>query len=344
MGSLDIGQRSREDGVLGLRYLCDLRTLLWVAIYFALTVYTWTSWAALSCPARAALCIACALFSFFGATITHNAIHVPLFTSPTMNSLFMVVLTHTYGWPVSALIPGHNLSHHKFTNEARDAMRPQRMRYSWNLLNYLLFPVQTVITIAKFDAAYMAEQRRLGRPIWYQYLTEAASFWPVQAALCWSSPQRYFWVVFLPQLYAKYQIIAMNILQHDGCPTPVEDKWNHARNFVGRTINFLTFNNGYHTVHHLNAGMHWSRLPELHDRLVKPRIHPNLDQANILTFFWRAHIWPGERLWYNGSRYKLPDPEPDAEWYDGTAETFSDAPPQRGRPPSVSAQSRGAHG
>lgn len=37
--------------------------------------------------------------------------------------------------------------------------------------------------------------------------------------------------------------------------------WNGARNFVGPVINYLTFNNGYHTIHHMYPTMHWSRLP-----------------------------------------------------------------------------------
>eukprot|EP00755_Sulcionema_specki_P033500 Sspe_Gene.100875::Locus_75526_Transcript_1_1_Confidence_1.000_Length_1889::g.100875::m.100875 len=322
---VDCGMRLRHDGVLGLRYMCDWRTVLWVAIYHALTVYTWCTWYQTGWALRVALLLACALFSFFGATITHNAIHVPVFTKPWMNSVFQVLLSLTYGWPVSALVPGHNLSHHKFTNTDKDTMRPDRMRYRINLFNYLMFPITTARAIASHDASYMMHQRKHSRPIWRQYVREAVVFYPLQAALAFASFDRWFWVIFLPQLYAKYQIIAMNILQHDGCPEQEKDPYNNARNFTGWTINFLTFNNGYHTIHHANPGWHWSRLKYEHDRLIKPHIHPNLDQDNILTYFWKAHVWPGKRLWYDGTEYVLPPERPDKEWYTGTAETYSDA-------------------
>ena len=39
--------------------------------------------------------------------------------------------------------------------------------------------------------------------------------------------------------------------------------YNGARNFVGPVINYLTFNNGYHTIHHMYPTMHWSRLAGL---------------------------------------------------------------------------------
>ena len=39
--------------------------------------------------------------------------------------------------------------------------------------------------------------------------------------------------------------------------------WNNARNFIGPVINYLTFNNGYHTIHHMYPSMHWSRLDDI---------------------------------------------------------------------------------
>jgi hypothetical protein len=54
-----------------------------------------------------------------------------------------------------------------------------------------------------------------------------------------------------------------------------ESEWNHSRNFVSPVLNALLFNNGYHTVHHLTPGVHWSQTPELHAKHVA-KIHPSL--------------------------------------------------------------------
>jgi fatty acid desaturase len=309
--------------MLGLRYSADLRTLLWEVIYFSVTVYLWSSYDSLGWISFLILWWTSTMFAFFGATITHNAIHVPLFRDATLNSIFQIVLTLTYGWPVSALVPGHNLSHHKFTNGPKDLMRPQKMRYSWNLLNYLVFPIATVRAISKYDVAYMRDQAKKNRPIYKQYIRECLVFYPLQVLLAWLNWRKYVAVILIPQLYAKWQIIAMNILQHDGCPTPEEDVYNHARNFVGTLDNFFTFNNGYHTIHHMNPGMHWTRLPQEHQRTVVPRIHPNLCQRSIIGYILWAHIYPGERRWFDGSPYKEQPDVPDQPWYDGTAETYS---------------------
>lgn len=74
-------------------------------------------------------------------------------------------------------------------------------------------------------------------------------------------------------------------------------KYNMARNFTGKWLNFWAMNNGYHTVHHLWPGLHWSKLPEAHEQKVKPHIHPNLDQESIIEYMWKAFINPGIRMY-----------------------------------------------
>lgn len=59
---------------------------------------------------------------------------------------------------------------------------------------------------------------------------------------------------------------------------------NSARNFVGSFTNYFFLNNGYHGIHHFYPYLHWSRLPEAHRVLMKPHIHPNLDQDNMLFY------------------------------------------------------------
>ena len=307
-----------------LRYACDIRVILSEVFYFALSAAAWSHWDSLSWPIALAIVFVCSMFSFFGATITHNCIHVPMWTQHWMNSLWQVVLSLTYGWPVSALIPGHNLSHHKFTNTQKDAMRPDKMQYTANIWNYVCFPLATVRVIAKYDSEYMDDQRKKGRPIWTQYLIEACVFYPLQVLLFCMSPTKYLWIVFIPQLYAKFQIIAMNILQHDGCPTPEQSKYNHSRNFVGSITNFFTFNNGYHAIHHIHPGWHWSRLKDAHEKLVVPNNHPHLNQTNIVGYLFAICLSPGIRYAFDGTRYVPPkEGLNDMPWYDGTSETYS---------------------
>jgi fatty acid desaturase len=70
------------------------------------------------------------------------------------------------------------------------------------------------------------------------------------------------------------------------------DPWsehNHSRTFVGKSSNWLVFNNGFHTAHHESAGLHWSKLPEAHAKIAH-LIHPDLKQASIFGYCIRAYL------------------------------------------------------
>lgn len=267
----------------------------------------------LAAPMMAATCV----LAFLGAVSTHNAIHCPVFHVRWMNSLWQVVLSLTYGHPVSSYHPGHNMSHHKYTESRKDLMRTTKARHRWNLLNLLLFmpSISASILTAEFRYVRATLSRR---PRWArQFLFESAVFvaWcAVLIALDWR--KALVWLV-IPHQFAAWGIMTMNLLQHDGCApgTP----YNHSRNFVGRLINWWTFNNGFHTIHHMRPGMHWSLTPAAHAQLVAPHIHPNLDQPSMATYIWRTYFWPGQRLRFDGTLVEPQDPGPDERWFEAQA-------------------------
>jgi fatty acid desaturase len=115
-----------------LRYRADIRTLVFVAIYFGLVAVQWV-YAPKELHLAIPLVVLTCWFSFFGAVATHNTIHSPVFHQRWANRLFQVVLTLTYGHPVSAYVPGHNLSHHKYTQSNKDVMRTTKVQFRWNL-------------------------------------------------------------------------------------------------------------------------------------------------------------------------------------------------------------------
>src|SRR5882762_5974416 len=121
-----------------LRYRADVKTLIFFTIYFALVAVQWV-YAPHNLAFALPLFVLTCWFSFFGAVATHNTVHAPVFKSRTMNRIFQCVLTLTYGHPVSAYVPGHNLSHHKYTQSRKDVMRTTKTRYRWHALNGLLF-------------------------------------------------------------------------------------------------------------------------------------------------------------------------------------------------------------
>lgn len=307
--------------MFGLRRDADLRTLAFTSFYFALFVTTWCKYYTWSGPQFAVAWCTLAYFSFIGAVAVHNTIHCPMFYDKHLNKLFQIALTLTYGHPVSNYVPGHNLSHHQNTQSTRDVMRTDKMRYSWHFLNGLMFGPTIGMDMLGNDATYFKVQHDHQRPIYKQMKLEECVNLTIAGVLIILDPWRWLFVAMIPHLIAKMSIISLNILQHDGCDQ--DSKVNHSRNFVSPILNFFAYNNGYHGIHHLHPGWHWSILPAMHNKLIKPTIHPNLDQPSILVYIFRTFVYPGIRIDYLGNPLKLSPAVPDEPWFMAAAETYS---------------------
>jgi len=298
-----------------LRYRADVRSLRIVAAYWALVAWQW--FAAPTQPVLAvALVVTTCFFSWFAATITHNTLHTPVFYSRGMNRALQVLLTVSYGFPVSEYVPGHNLSHHRFTQSRKDVMRTTKARYQWNLLNGLLFFVHVAGDVTAANMRYVKSMRRR-RPRWFrQFVLETVACWGLKAALFVVDWRKCLLYVVVPHLFALWAITSINFVQHDGCDP--DHEYNHSRDFTGKLINWLTCNNGYHTIHHLEPALHWSLRPRVHEEKVAPFIHPALVQKSLIAYSWRTFFVPGKRVRFDGAPYVLPVEGPDEEWFTTT--------------------------
>lgn len=310
-----------------LRYTADIRTLGFVGLYFGLTAAAWVllpaeltlesiPWA-MVIPLYIAICVT----SFQGAVSTHNAVHSPIFKQRALNKIWQVVLTLTYGHPVSSYVPGHNLSHHKHTQSNRDVMRTTKVRFRFHLLNILFFMLRAVPSIMKADSAY-TKQMRTRHPKWFrQMVYELVALWSVTGVLLYLDWRKALVLWVVPHLYAQWGIVTMNMLQHDGCDEHSE--YNHSRNFIGKLVNWWTFNNGFHTIHHKTPGLHWSLTPEAHAKEIAPHIHESLDQKSLLVYLFKTFIL-NRRHTYLGVPFRPPPPEPDEEWIPDPRTTLED--------------------
>ncbi len=238
-----------------------------------------------------------------------------------MNKLWQCVLTLSYGHPVSSYVPGHNLSHHKHTQSRRDVMRTSKVRFRWHLLNLFFFMASIVPSIMKADSSY-TKSMRTRHPRWFkQMVFELVTLWSVTAVLFVLDWRKALVLWIVPHLYAQWGIVTMNILQHDGCDEKSE--YNHSRNFVGKLVNWWTFNNGYHTIHHKTPGLHWSLAPEAHAREIAPHIHPNLDQPSLAVYLFRTFIL-NRRHTYLGVPFRPEKDGPDEQWIPDPRTTLED--------------------
>ena len=226
-------------------------------------------------------------FSFLNTVVIHNHLHHGIFHSKRLNMVWRGVLSFGALYPATANVPSHNLVHHHFGNDgAPDWAAPQIVKFRWNLLNLIHFPnvagPQTFAGVQRWKAvldrkSFVGQfKREQTFAFGLTGLLLLLDFWPA------------LFFVLIPQLYGARCILRINLIQHDGCD--IESKWNHSRNFVGRGFNWIMCNNGYHTIHHNKAGLHWSQLAEAHQKLVVPHIDPALNEKSMSLYLFRTYI------------------------------------------------------
>jgi len=231
--------------------------------------------------------VAACYFSFLNAVVIHNHMHQGVFKSRALNNAFRRVLSFGALYPATANIPSHNLVHHHFDDDGQpDWAAPDNTTFRWNLLNLLHFPnvagPNTFAGVQRWAAVGgRADFKR-------QYIYDQVFAFGLSGVLLVFDFWTTIFFVLLPQLYGARSILRINIIQHDGCDTTTE--WNHSRNFVGRAFNWIMMNNGYHTIHHNRAGLHWSVLDREHEREVKPRIDPSLDEPSMLFYLLKTYL------------------------------------------------------
>ena len=295
-----------------LRYRADIRTLLTVLLYFIIAITPWFRWEAMSKAEVVAWVAVNCLVSFICATIVHNTIHVPIFQKRWMNKVFQVVLSFTYGHSTSAYVPGHNFSHHKYTQQPKDAIRTSKARFKINLLNQLFFFFIMSGDIIQGEIRF-ARKMYSQNPAWFrQYAAEMVLVIGTKVLLVILNWKCFLLFVFIPHQYAAWGIVGTNYFQHDGCDE--KHPYNHSRNFTGAFLNWLLFNNGYHGAHHIKPNMHWSLYPEFHEKKIRPFVHPSLDRESLLAYLFSAHIYPGKRMDYLGNPVVLQEATADEDW------------------------------
>lgn len=305
-----------------LRYSADRRSLTLVGLWFALEAFVWTRPLAFSLETLGVVILLC-MGSFLGAVATHNAIHCPVFVARQAENVYRCVLTLIYGHPVSAFVPVHNMSHHRHLDTSRDVMRTSKVFSKWNLLNLLFFTAKIGGDLWRAEFSYLRFAWRR-RPRWAKrLLVETVVLVVAVAALAVLDWQKLLVFVIVPHMYAAWGIVTMNLLQHDGAD--VRTWQNQSRSFVGPIINYFTFNNGYHAVHHLKPTLHWSLAPAAHARLVQPFTDPELDQKSLVGYVFKTYVYPGRRRRFDGAPIPLVDPGPDERWYELPSDVRSSA-------------------
>lgn len=225
-------------------------------------------------------------FSIAVTVIAHNHNHVPIWRNATLNKLTDYWLTVFYGFPAFAWIPTHNMNHHSLNNREGDYTITYRLTEHNHLLMLLAYPTMSSIYQQKPIRDYIKRQWTEDRGYFWFCLSQYVllAIWiAIALVINWKKAIVY---VLIPQQVGLFSVLIFNYVQH--VHADEESKFDHSRNFLG-FLNKLLFNNGFHTVHHDRAGMHWSMTPEAHEK-VKDKISPVLQERSFWGYIFRNYF------------------------------------------------------
>ena len=256
-----------------LKYNADIKTLIYIFITTALFITQW-AWIGVN-PFTYTWFL---FMSVAVAVIAHNHNHLPIWRSQILNILTDWWLTVFYGFPVFVWIPTHNKNHHRFNNREGDDSITYRISEKNNFLTFISYPAISGYYQQNAIFGYLKDLKANNKEKYWLCISQYAVLilWVAGAlVLDW---QKALLFVIIPQQVSLFSILIFNYLQH--VHANEESEWNHSRNFIG-FLNFLLFNNGYHTIHHHKAGLHWDKTAEAHQE-----IEHNIDSILLERSFW----------------------------------------------------------
>lgn len=264
-----------------LRYKADRRTLAYMAFTTALFAFQWylgeVTWYLYPIGMFMAVAV---------AVMAHNHNHLPIWRNSKLNALTDYWITVFYGFPAFAWIPTHNANHHQYNNKLGDYTITYRVTEKNHLLSLVSYPSISGYYQQKAIAAFLREQWRENRARFFHCIAQYVvlfAFIGVALLIDW---RKAIYFVIIPQQFALFVILIFNYVQH--VHADEESGFDHSRNFVG-FLNVMLFNNGYHTVHHERAGLHWSLTPEAHAK-VADKIDPVLNERSFWWYIFRAYF------------------------------------------------------
>ncbi len=258
-----------------LRYKADIRTLAYMAVTTALLVVQWNMDHINPFLYALGLFMAVAV-----AVIAHNHNHLPIWRSKSYNALTDYWLTAFYGFPAFAWIPTHNMNHHSLNNKDGDYTITYRYSEGNNFFTLISYPSISSFFQQKPIRDYLKHLKATNREKFYLAISQYGILALVLIGGALIDWQKAIYLIFIPQQFALFAILLFNYVQH--VHAEEESEYNHSRNFVGPMLNTLLFNNGYHTVHHDRAGIHWSKTPEAHAKVD----HLIDDSLKERSFWW----------------------------------------------------------
>lgn len=169
----------------------------------------------------------------------------------------------------------HVLGHHvNFLDQKKDESRWQRDDGTeMGVVEYTF-----TVALTAYPRGYAVGKRypKALKP----FLTYVGPTFFIVALLVWLNPVAGFFLFVLPMITSLLFTAYVTYDHHTGLST--DNQFEASYNNLSAVFNFFTGNLGYHTAHHYRQGVHWSKLPELHETIAD-KIPEKLFQRSIFT-------------------------------------------------------------
>ncbi len=231
--------------IIGLFFIVDM-----IIIFKVDHLYTLLTWMAF-----------CIVFKGITAAWNHNHQHHNTFKQPFLNRLVEILFGMYTGICGYAWVLHHNIGHHvNYLDQSKDESgwvnakgeRMMRLRYSLEIF---------------FTSYYRCFMVGLKHPkILRKFILMTSTTLAIMTAITILRPLPALLILWIPCVLSLLITADSTYWHHSGLET--KDHWSASRNTIDSIcFNVLTGNFGYHTAHHYRGGLHWTKLPALHEEI-----------------------------------------------------------------------------
>ncbi len=190
----------------------------------------------------------------------HHHQHTPTFKSTTLNRLLEQFYALHTGQTTNLWLLHHVLGHHhNYLDQTKDESRWKRLDGS--TMGEIEYSLNVAATA--YQRAFQVGKKHPKQQKDF-LIFSGITFLLVALLFAWKPMQATF-LFILPMICSLIFVAWVTYDHHAGLDT--DDHFQASYNILNRFFNFLTGNLGYHTAHHYRQGLHWSKLPELHEEI-----------------------------------------------------------------------------
>lgn len=194
----------------------------------------------------------------------HHYQHLPPFRGTLANRFLDLVMFLQTGVSSHTWVLHHNLGHHRnYLDQTKDES-------AWKDRKGRTMGVKKYTLVVAGTAYFKAFRVGLSHPKEMRtFLGMGLISFAVLGGLFYHNPAGAVILFIIPGVIGLTMTAFMTYYHHSGLDTADHDAASY--NITDPLFNWCTGNLGYHTAHHLKMGLHWSKLPALHQR-IKHRI------------------------------------------------------------------------